>query len=62
VCDGKKTAEIGLDNLIFGKIFFKGVETRKLPWEPTTLMFRGYNSYLAGFKTIIFFHGFGVQG
>ena len=62
VCDGKKTTEIGLDNLIFGKIFFKGVETRNYHEKPTTLMFGGYNSYLEGFKTIIFVHGFGVQG
>ena len=32
-----------------------------LPWEPTTLFFRGYNPYFWGLKPS-FFMGFGVQG
>ena len=30
------------------------VNAHKLPWEPTTFIFRGYNPYIGGCKTFIF--------
>ena len=42
------------------KLFVTWIQTgrcHRLPWEPTTFIFRGYNAYMLGCKTFIF-HGF----
>ena len=41
--------------------FLQNVYRYRIPWEPKTFIFRGYNPYIGGFKTFMF-HGFGVQG